>query len=1370
MKIPNKLNKKMVEFLTSLPNVHDTLGQLAFISNAGFDESLQKQILFPGSSAQFFKLLIHTLIDYGYLEDGRDPLEALLWAAKELVGQDKQQTCKALIAEWKTVRSHASPHLSGEPAIKQPRKQHTLRKSAENTHTHVRNLIPHFIQKAYIERTFEGHFDAVTIFVDVSGFTPMTQALMEHSHEGAEILASILNKLFDMMVEAVYERGGFVSLFAGDAFTAIFPFENPALPDDLLALHVLACVNKIQTIFRQHGIQTTPYGQFALHLKIGASSGMVEWGIVGHDEKTYFFRGPAIDGCAASEHHADKGDFIFDAQVEQLLRQIPRTFEGIPSLYEIELERLAEGYCHLKKLPEALLQFLTLPRLPPEPPLNRDILAHFLPDVVLDFTETGEFRYIISIFIEFEGISAVWELNNWAFILIENIKRFEGYFNHLDFGDKGNMVVCGFGAPVAQENLITRALSFILAVKDNIKDFETLSKLKFKAGITYGIAYAGIAGGKKRCEYTFYGEIVNLAARFMKQADWGEIFVSEAIRNKAPQFNFSFKGEFTYKGITQPVATYTLMNRKLGSRQITFTGPMIGRQAELNQLQTWAASIFTGQFAGITYIFGEAGVGKSRLAYAFLEELSEQHDLTWCTCPTDPILRKSFNPFTSFFMRYFEQSPDNSEEQNKQQFESWYQALIEALDVHASSLADDGVDSSHQAPEKTKIKAELIRTKTIIAAQISLFWKDSLWAQLDAKGKHENTLDAIKNFFLAQSVLKPVVIEIEDGHWLDSDSLAVLEVLTRNVSNYPICLLATLRYNDDGTKTIFQLQGVREQQIDLNYLTEEDIKCFVETELKAEISAELNTLLLEKTNGNPFFVQQLLHYFVEKQIIVLQEHTWQLTSNPPSLPYSLHELLAARIDRLPKEVREIVKAAAVIGQEFHITLLSSILQQDGLLQVQKDILSQIQLIREARIWEEDAVQEFQYHFKHALLCDAAYERQSKSRRIELHQRTAETMEKLYAPHLEKRYADLAFHYEQAEMRDKAIEYLQKAGDYAKAHYQNQQALALYDRLLTQLHKVVSLTEVEIDTLLKKAGILELIGEWQTCQQVCEEALHLAEQIGDRCRMGRAYRSLGIIFRTKDYEKAMTYFMQALKEFEASDDKAETGYLFTSIGLTSDLKGNSDAAMEWYKKALIISEEIGEPLLSAVNASNIGILCDIKEDYKTAMLWYDKSLQISEELGEKLNKSRVLNNIGENHRLQGDYAVAITYFEKALQIKEELGDTFQIALVAGNIGHVLKEQGNYEAAIVRYDRAITILRELRDKYYVYEFLIGKAESLFSLHRFDEAQGSNDEGLQIAEEAKSKEYIRRGNELSKKLSMIKSKFEKNGKNSVQPGKEG
>ncbi len=1285
------------------------------------------------------------------------------------------------------------------------------------------------------------------MFADVSGFTPMTQALMKEGHEGAEILATILNTVFDRMVNAVYERGGFISTFGGDAFTAIFPLKRELMSAETFALHVFVCGEKIQAIFRRYGLQKTPFGEFTLQVKVGISKGDVHWGIVGKEDNVYFFRGDAADGCAAAEHHADEGDIIFDERVAQILKETPRT-PGLSSVegserawHVVEAVQIEAGYYRLQKIPRSVRQQLTLPKLPPRPRLRKGIVARFVPDALINFKELGEFRSVVPIFISFEGISSTHELDDWMYIVIKNITIYAGYFNRLAFGDKGAVILCGFGAPVAHEDEVDRALNCILAIKEDLKGFKSLAGLKFRVGITYGIAYAGIAGGRKRCEYTYHGEVVNLAARFMMKADWGEIFVSRALRSKTLQFNFKHKGDFQYKGIAEPVSTHELISRKPGVRHKLFMGAMIGRRAELQQLQDFGVPLFEHTFAGLAYIFGEAGMGKSRLSYALLEEWSERYEITWFNCPADQILRKPFNPFSSFFMRYFEQSPDSPETDNKRRFEERYQALVDALSPleegnppltpprRGIETEDDtiGVDSPPGRGEGwvSSILKELIRTKSIIGAQIGLFWKDSLWEQLDAKGKYENTLYAIKNFFLAHSLLQPVVIELEDGHWIDSDSFALLEVLTRNVADYPLLLLSTLRYNDDGTKMTFNLQGVKTLEIDLRDLAAEDVKGCAEGELDGTISDELQTLLVQRTRGNPFYVQQMVLYFVENTIIALQENRWRLIADTLELPDTINAVLIARIDRLAQQVKELVKVAAVIGREFDVLLLSAVLK--------RDVVYQVKVVEKSQIWDE--LQELQYIFKHALIRDTAYQMQLRARLRELHQLTAGAMETMYAEKLAERYADLAFHYEKAEISDKAINYLEKAGDQAKARYQNQQAIGFYDRLLLNLKGYATLVAedlsgLEIDTLLKKGEILELIGEWQECQRVGEDALRLAEQINDEGRMGQAHLRLGIIFRgTGHYEQAMGSFGQAMDLFETAYAQAGIGRTLGDMGMVHDYRGDYDLALGCYEQAFKISEELGDTLGMAKNANTMGIVYANKGNYTTALTWYHKSVQICEALGEKLEWSKVLNNIGwchvlqndyevalayynqsltiseelgdrfgvaknalnmaiaysekgnyntamtwfqkslqireelgykrgivsilnnigENSRLQGDYEVAMAYYEQALPIAEALGEKLQIGIVFGNIGHMYNAKGVYEMAIASYDRAISIFQVLESKHFLSEYTLGKAEVIYALQRYEDAQAVNAEGLRFAEEVNDNEYMFKGQVLSAKV---------------------
>ncbi len=174
----------------------------------------------------------------------------------------------------------------------------------------MKNLIPHFIADKFKEGINNGEFNAVTMFMDISGFTPMTERLMKEGKEGAEVLSFILNNIFTPVVDSIYNREGFISIFAGDALTAIFPID-----DFMKAIFSALEINKI---FKEQGFQKTRFGDFELSVKLGLSFGNVNWGILGIDShKTFYFRGEAIDSCAKSEHHCNKMDIILDNKLYQ---------------------------------------------------------------------------------------------------------------------------------------------------------------------------------------------------------------------------------------------------------------------------------------------------------------------------------------------------------------------------------------------------------------------------------------------------------------------------------------------------------------------------------------------------------------------------------------------------------------------------------------------------------------------------------------------------------------------------------------------------------------------------------------------------------------------------------------------------------------------------------------------------------------------------------------------------------------------------------------------------------------------------------------------------------------------------------------------
>jgi len=1250
----------------------------------------------------------------------------------------------------------------------------------------VKNLIPHFIQNQHLKEHTHGHLTAYTLFVDLSGFTPLTEALMKQGNKGAEQLSNILNEIFEPLVHLVYAKGGYIPYFAGDAFTAIFPTDQK----DIDARHIIVTAMQAREMFSQRQFR---FGDFTIGVKFGLSYGEVEWGIVGKKNKSFYFCGKPVDSCAACQVKAQDQDIVIDEAMSQQLTE--------ESFYQKKIE---EGFYKIwGLLPDKAgkLPAVNLPKL------DAEVALTFLPQAVVDYNQEGEFRTVISVFISFEGIRSYKALNDFSTIVLEQINSFSGYFKEIDFGDKGGVMVGFFGAPVTFENNTGRALEFVATLREELRELQLLSGLRYRIGVTQGTAYTGIVGGKQRCQYAAVGNRVNLAARLMTHAGWGEVLVDEEMQ-KDTHFHFQHRGDIRYKGIKGDVPTFKLIGRNYETRT-TYSGKMVGRDKEFQQLIDIVQPLFSEQNAGIAYVYGEAGIGKSRLMHELKSVLLGQQLVHWHTCQADQILKNPFNPFIYFLKNYFEQYPESTSIANIQHFELHYEQLLEELEKLTRV-------------EAASVRRELVRTKSVLAALIGLNFQDSIWDLLDAKGRYQNTLSAIINLIVAESLLQPVIIEIEDAHWLDDNSRELLNEFIRQMGRYPILLLITSRYLDDGTKPeilnnrLVERMEMRVNEIDLNLLEPGAVRAFAVRHLGGDLQEEFFETLLRMSNSNPFYLQQILEYLTESNLLKKVEGKWAIKDEDIKLSTSINAILTARIDRLSTLVKETVKAAAVIGREFEVPILSEVMKsQEEFLSNNGDasklLKEQIKHAEKGQIWH--AMNELRYIFKHSLMREAVYGMQLRTRLQQIHLHIAEAIERLYGDNLEERYFDLAFHYEQADVFDKTCDYLRKAADYARSNFQNQQALDYYEKLLAKLGANKDGVS-EIRTHLKKGKVLELIGNWEECQSAYEKALSLAKKSRDVLLLGRSNNSLGhllllkgdyqeanrflhtaaglfesienatgkakvygdlgnLYFRQGQYDQAKEYFEQSLSfasqssselalnaqvaanlglthmnqgdydegircqrdqllVCEKHNDKQGMASLYTNMGIVYFEKGDYDAALDSYQKGLELSEELGNKLLTSIAIGCIGSVYQQQGDYNRAMENFQRDLELCEELGDKQGTAIALGLIGELYSVEGHFKRAIEYLQKNLMLCEELGYQKGIAKAVNTLGDVFYYTKQYERSLHFYDRAIEVTRRINNKLVLGASLVEKGQVLLAMDNPDELPSITKESLAIAEE--------------------------------------
>lgn len=1250
----------------------------------------------------------------------------------------------------------------------------------------MKNLIPSFIQQQFLQQQSHGTLRAYALFVDLSGFTPLTEELMKEGTQGAEQLSYLLNEIFEPLVHLVYERGGFIPYFAGDAFTAIFPEKESGTN----AYDLVRTAARARDLFRQ---RENRFGKYTIGIKFGLSYGTVEWGIVGKKHHSFYFRGDCIDRCAWCQTLARDQHIVVDDVIRERIGG---------RLFKLE-EVGTRAYRIIGNVPlvdDGRVQ----PRRPA--PLQKEVALQFLPEAVVQYSQEGEFRVIISIFLSFEGIDNHDLLNRFATVVLNQIDRFSGYFKEIDFGDKGGVIACFFGAPVSFENNVNRALEFILTVKEEIQPLQEEQNFNVRAGITMGTAFTGIVGGEERCQYACVGNHVNLAARIMTSADWEDILVDgEMQRNR--QFRFTHRGDIKYKGIEGNIPTFRLIGRQLEERE-EYTGEFVAREEELRQLCEFARPLMEGRSAGLAYVYGEAGIGKSRLTYEFSKSLNNEQPVQRFLCRVDQILRKPFNPFIYFLRNHFGQSPENSVAQNRAAFESRFDTLERQM---------QGLSNGRRV---AAVMVELERTRPILAALLSIPYEYSIWDQLDARGRYQNAIAAVTNLLLAESLLEPVVLEIEDAHWIDDDSLELLRELIRRMKAYPLMILVSSRFNDDGSKpnviseSLMSSRQLPLMEIDLHALPPVAVRTYAQNILGDEIHDEFYELLVRTTNSNPFYLEQVLEYFAESKLLRKQDGKWTIRDKNVKVSGSINAILTARIDRLSNMVRETVKAAAVIGREFEVPILSEVMRSQGELEDGEDAVSllreQIDTAERGQIWM--AMNELRYIFRHSMLREAVYSMQLQARLQQLHLLIAEAIEKLYPDSVAERYVDLAFHYEQAGEEEKTCEYLRKAADYARSNYQNQQALEFYERLLQKLSHRDNVMD-QTRTYLKKARVLELIGDWDEAERAVSKALNLAKKSRDVLLLGKANNSLGHLhmlkgdyekarhflgtaaglfesiedkigisrvygnlghlhFRRAKYDKAWEYFKKSLNSayakagtaasarivahlgltqmnrgrfeegievirreipaHEKQQDKQGLATLYTNLGIVYFEKGDYSEALDSYRKGLELAEELGNKQLLAIAVGCIGSVYERQGDYEAAMDNFERDLELCEELGDKQGIAIALGLIGELHSVMGNFDKAISYLQKNLMLCEELEYRKGIAKAVNTLGDIFYLSGQYERSIAHYDRAISMSRTIDNRLVLGYSLVEKGTVLVALEQLEQLQEVEREAMAVAEE--------------------------------------
>jgi class 3 adenylate cyclase len=610
--------------------------------------------------------------------------------------------------------------------------------------------------------------------------------------------------------------------------------------------------------------------------------------------------------------------------------------------------------------------------------------------------------------------------------MLEEVHRYEGTVNQFT----GDGVMALFGAPLALEDAPRRAVLSALAIqralagcREELRDACKVD-LQVRIGIHTGLVVVGRIGNDLRMEYTAIGDPTNLAARLQTLAAPGTVVVSEATHRLAGAF-FETRdlGLHTVKGKREPVRVFEITGERptrgafdaLADRTLT---PLAGRTRELAALEEAMEAAAAGH-GQLVFVVGEAGIGKSRLLLEFRRALAERSH-TWVEgrCA-------SYGGSTAFLPIV----------------DMWRRSLwIEDQDDEATACGkiDAGI---------ALLGADLAWTKPYVRLLLSLPAGDSAIEASDAATQRAETFRALKALTLRAAERQPIVMLVEDLHWIDTASEEYLAFLADAVPTTRLLLVLTHR---PGHRHVFGDRSYH-RRITVGALDRGDMATMARGILEiATLPDELATLLASKAEGNPLFIEEVTKSLLEEGVLRRDDDRIVLTRAlaDVAVPDSIHGVLMARLDRLDDAPKQALQLASVIGREFALRLLARVIEVgDGV----STLVAELRALE--LIYEKAAHPELAYMFKHALTHDVAYESILLQRRRELHRTIGLAIEELYADRLVEHYETLALHFGRGEDWPRAFEYHARAAEKSLSAFASdaavfhcREALAIAERL------------------------------------------------------------------------------------------------------------------------------------------------------------------------------------------------------------------------------------------------------------------------------------------------------------------------------------
>ncbi|MGH7356788.1 MAG: AAA family ATPase [Candidatus Rokuibacteriota bacterium] len=837
-------------------------------------------------------------------------------------------------------------------------------------------------------------------------------------------------------------------------------------------------------------------------------------------------------------------------------------------------------------------------------------------------------------------------LSSFFELALAEVHRYEGTINQF----LGDGLMALFGAPIAHEDDARRAVMAAVAIRRMLRDrgsyFGAGSDLTVRMGLNTGLVVVGSIGDNLRMDYTAVGDTTNVAARLQGSAEPGEILVSETtarlVRGDA---RLTPAGALQVKGRSEPVVAYKLLGlaprrSALERAEERVFGEFVGRERELRLLGEALAEVQAGR-GRLVSLVGEAGAGKSRLLYEFRKSLGsldvavveERCRSYGTTTPYLPIM----DGIRSLCGLGEGDAPADM-----------------ARKIGAT-LEDLGLDPGERAP--------------YLMALLGLKEGVGLLEALSPETVKANTVDTLRRVLTAASARRPLLMIIEDLHWIDAPSEEYVASMIDVLAEAPILLLLTYRpdyaprWAPAGcalTMTIERLSDAESRAL---------VRSMAQ---RGSLGDDAIHAILAKADGNPLFLEELARAVLDGPA----------GAAAPAVPDSLRGVLTARMDRLPEATKRLLQTAAVLGRDVPARLLEAVSEDGASVTARLADLARLDYMHERGSGEEAA-----YVFNHALAQEAAYESLLTQHRETLHDAAAQALETMYAGRLDQALDRIAWHYARTQRHEKAVEYLGRTAARAMRAYANTEALraleeaeaharrlpddgervrlglvllraeALFTAGRFQEDRALLLAETEAferqgesslaaDWHFRLAGVHGVLGEGALAAEHAHRSIEIATACGDRATLGRAHFVLGREkFWSGSFRDAVAQLREAVKLLSRPTERFWSGLSHWMMGLVYTMRGDFDAALDAAAMGQAAAEALGDRRLMSNIAWARSWVYSARGEFAAAVLAAERALELApDEVSRAFSRAW----LGIAHVERGDYTAALPLLDAATQ--------------------------------------------------------------------------------------------------------------------------